>query len=105
MCDRIAVMYLGKIVELAPTEALLADPLHPYTRALLSAVPVPDPTRRRPPAQLRGGVTTPINPEPHCRFLDRCPLADHTCQRLDHPPLEHHGNGHYAACYHPRSRQ
>ncbi|MGH8932421.1 MAG: ABC transporter ATP-binding protein [Egibacteraceae bacterium] len=99
MCDRIAVMYLGKIVELAETEDLLANPLHPYTRALLSAVPVPDPTYQRPEVQIKGGVTTPVNPKPTCRFLDRCPRADLHCERNEHPPLEDHGNGHYVACY------
>jgi len=99
MCDRIAVMYLGKIVELAETEDLLANPLHPYTRALLSAVPVPDPTYHRPEVEIKGGVTTPVNPKPTCRFLDRCPRADLICERNEHPPLEDHGNGHYVACY------
>jgi peptide/nickel transport system ATP-binding protein len=103
MCDRIAVMYLGKIVELAPTEELLTNPLHPYTRALLSAVPVPDPTHTRPKVHIKGGVTTPLNPTPECRFLDRCPWADEVCERHPHPPLEHLGNGHYVACYHARA--
>lgn len=104
MCDRIAVMYLGKIVELAPTEELLVNPLHPYTRALLSAVPVPDPTYQRPEVDIKGGVTTPINPKPECRFLDRCPWADEFCEHHEHPPLEDFGNGHYVACYHARAR-
>ncbi|HFD39040.1 MAG TPA: ABC transporter ATP-binding protein, partial [Anaerolineae bacterium] len=76
MCHRIAVMYLGKIVELAETEELLHHPQHPYTRALLSAVPVPDPTFHREPVVIKGGVSKPINPPPQCRFYPRCPLAD-----------------------------
>jgi oligopeptide/dipeptide ABC transporter ATP-binding protein len=100
ICDRIAVMYLGKIVELAPTEELLTNPAHPYTKALLAAVPVVDPTSRRPPVRINGAVTTPINPEPHCRFLDRCPLADQFCARNEHPSLVDLGRGHHVACHH-----
>jgi oligopeptide/dipeptide ABC transporter ATP-binding protein len=99
MCDRIAVMYLGKIVELADSEELLANPLHPYTKALLSAVPVPDPAYRRPPVEIKGGIGKAINPDPVCRFLDRCPYAQDVCRENDHPPLEDKGNGHYVACY------
>ncbi len=100
MCHRIAVMYLGKIVEVAPTETLLSDPKHPYTQALLSAVPVPDPTVTRPEVDIRGGVSKPVDPEPRCRFLDRCPWADDVCRGNDHPPLELVGDEHYVACYH-----
>src|SRR5690606_21260436 len=71
MCDRIAVMYLGKIVEIGPTEEVLARPRHPYTRALLSAVPVPDPTYRRTPVEIKGGISKAINPAPECRFIER----------------------------------
>jgi peptide/nickel transport system ATP-binding protein len=99
MCDRIAVMYLGKIVEMAETEELLARPLHPYTRALLSAVPVPDPTYTRPEVRIKGGISKPINPAPTCRFLDRCPLAEEVCRANEHPPLEDVGGGHLVACY------
>ncbi|MGH8874207.1 MAG: ABC transporter ATP-binding protein [Acidimicrobiia bacterium] len=99
MCDRIAVMYLGKIVELAETEELLANPLHPYTRALLSAVPVPDPSYKRPPVEIKGGISKAINPPPLCRFIERCPWAADVCHANDHPPLEDKGSGHYAACY------
>jgi peptide/nickel transport system ATP-binding protein len=99
MCNRIGVMYLGKIVELASTEELLQNPLHPYSRALLSAVPVPDPSYQRPPVEIKGGVTKAINPEPHCRFLDRCPRATDVCRTLDHPPLEDKGNNHFVACH------
>ncbi len=99
MCHRIAVMYLGKIVELAETEELLHHPQHPYTRALLSAVPVPDPTFHREPVVIKGGVSKPINPPPQCRFYPRCPLADDYCRDNDHPPLEDKGGAHFVACY------
>ncbi len=102
MCDRIAVMYLGKIVELAPTEELLNNPLHPYTKALLSAVPVPDPTYERPEVDIKGGVSKPINPKPVCRFIERCPWADEYCEGHEHPPLEDFGDQHYVACYHAK---
>ena len=99
MCHRIAVMYLGKIVEVAETEELLANPLHPYTRALLSAVPVPNPGFRREPVNILGDVATPINPQPRCRFHDRCPIAAEVCYDSPHPPLEDRGGGHFVACY------
>jgi peptide/nickel transport system ATP-binding protein len=99
MCDRIAVMYLGKIVELAETEELLRHALHPYAKALLSAVPVPDPTFRRPAVEIKGGLSKPINPAPQCRFYARCPIGDEDCRDHDHPPLEDKGHGHLVACY------
>jgi peptide/nickel transport system ATP-binding protein len=99
MCDQIAVMYLGKIVEMGPTEEIIQNPLHPYTRALISSVPIPDPTVKRQPIELKGSIPKPINPLPRCRFYDRCPLATETCQSQNHPPLEDHGNGHLVACY------
>ena len=99
MCDRIAVMYLGKIVELAETEELLRNPLHPYTRALLSAVPVPDPGHRRPPPDIRGDLTRSLDPPPRCRFYDRCPLATDNCRDSDHPEMEEKAPGHMVACY------
>lgn len=98
MCDRIAVMYLGKIVEMGPTEELLSNPMHPYTRALLSAVPVPDPAYRRPPVEIKGGVARAINPAPECRFIARCPFATDICA-TEHPPLGDRGGEHYVACY------
>jgi oligopeptide transport system ATP-binding protein len=98
--NRIAVMYLGKIVELAPTEELLSNPMHPYTRALLSAVPVPDPDYQRPPVEIKGGISKSINPEPRCRFYDRCPIArEDICGVNDHPPLEEKAPDHWVACY------
>jgi peptide/nickel transport system ATP-binding protein len=99
MCDRIAVMYLGKIVEIADSEELLSNPLHPYTKALLSAVPVPDPAIKRAPVEIKGGIGKAINPPATCRFLERCPMATDICHQLDHPPLEDKGNGHYVACH------
>jgi oligopeptide/dipeptide ABC transporter ATP-binding protein len=106
MCDRVAVMYLGKVVELAPNEALYAHPRHPYTGALLSAVPVPDPhlaARRRrdvPP----GDVPSPTNPPRACRFHPRCPKAQEVCSQIE-PPLEPKGGGTIAACHFPLTRE
>jgi len=99
MCDRIAVMYLGKIVEIAESEELLSHPLHPYTKALLSAVPIPDPSVRREPVEIKGGIGKAVNPPPVCRFLDRCLMATEVCRERDHPPLEDKGGGHYVACH------
>jgi peptide/nickel transport system ATP-binding protein len=99
MCQEIAVMYLGKIVEQAETETLLSHPQHPYTQALISAVPVPDPALSRQTIEIKGGVAQPIDPPQRCRFYDRCPLADDECRDHDHPPLEDKGGGHLVACY------
>ena len=100
MCSRIALMYLGKIVELAETEELLANPMHPYTKALLSAVPVPDPTYERPEVRIKGGITKSINPKPECRFRPRCPIAQEgVCDVQDHPMLEEKRPGHFVSCY------
>lgn len=99
MCDRIAVMYLGKMVELAATEELLHHPQHPYTQALLSAVPVPDPTFARKAVEIEGGISKPVDPPARCRFYDRCPIADEYCLNNDHPPLEDKGGKHWVACY------
>ncbi len=99
MCDRIAVMYLGKIVELAETEELLRNPLHPYTRALLSAVPVPDPGHRRAPPDIRGDLTRSLDPPARCRFYDRCPIATDNCLNSPHPETEEKSPGHLVACY------
>jgi oligopeptide/dipeptide ABC transporter ATP-binding protein len=101
LCDRIAVMYLGKIVEVGPTERLLSAPRHPYTRALLSAVPAADPGAPRTPVEILGGVSSPVDPPPTCRFLARCPRADEVCRTRAHPALETVGPDHDAACYHP----
>ena len=99
MCDRIAVMYLGKIVEMGETESVLQNPQHPYTKALLAAVPVPEPGATRPPVDIKGGVSLPVDPPARCRFYDRCPIADDYCRDNDHPPLELKDADHLASCY------
>jgi oligopeptide transport system ATP-binding protein len=100
--DRIAVMYLGKIVELSPAEELYTRPIMPYTEALLSAVPIPDPdlAEKRERIVLEGDVPSPINPPTGCRFHPRCRYATDVCKQLE-PPLVDYGNGHLAACHHP----
>ena len=98
--DRIAVMYLGKIVELSPAEELYTRPIHPYTEALLSAVPIPDPEAQRERIVLEGDVPSPISPPAGCRFHPRCRYATEICS-LEEPPLVPHGGGHLAACHHP----
>lgn len=97
--DRVAVMYLGRIVELADGDALIRAPRHPYTRALLSAVPVPEPSRGRERIVLRGDVPSPIDPPSGCPFHPRCPhpLKDEECGRIV-PALAEKGPGHFAAC-------
>jgi oligopeptide/dipeptide ABC transporter ATP-binding protein len=97
IADRIAVMYLGKIVETATTDELFRNPRHPYTRALLSAVPLPDPTAVRERALLEGDIPSAINPPPGCRFHTRCPFARESCRR-DVPILANDGAGHATAC-------
>jgi oligopeptide transport system ATP-binding protein len=100
--DRIAVMYLGKLVELSPAEELYTRPIMPYTEALLSAVPIPDPdlSEKRERIVLEGDVPSPIHPPSGCRFHPRCRYATEVCSQIE-PPLVDYGNGHLAACHHP----
>ncbi len=95
---RVAVMYLGRIVELAPKRRLFANPIHPYTEALLASVPVPDPQARRTREVLGGEVPSPSQPPPGCHFHTRCPLAEERCRR-EIPPIVAVEPGHFAACH------
>ena len=95
---RVAVMYLGRIVELADKRSLFASPQHPYTEALLSAVPVPDPNAKPKRIILQGDVPSPITPPPGCHFHTRCPYAEPRC-RVETPPLLEVRPGHFAACH------
>jgi len=98
ICHRGAIMYLGKIVEMSSMDNLVKNPIHPYTNALMMAVPVPDPTYEKARAVISGEVPTPINPPPGCRFHPRCSKASEICRRED-PELLEVGNGHFVACH------
>lgn len=98
MCDRVAVMYLGKIVEMAPKTELFEHPMHPYTEALLSVIPIPDPTVKRKKLTLAGEIPSPANPPSGCRFHTRCKYRQAICE-TEEPPLIDIGGGHYVACH------
>ena len=98
MSDRVAVMYLGKIVELADSHVLYETPLHPYTKVLLSAIPIPDPGRKKERIIPRGDVPSPANPPPGCTFHPRCPFRFEPCDR-DVPALLEVSDGHFVACH------
>jgi oligopeptide/dipeptide ABC transporter ATP-binding protein len=100
--ERIAVMYLGKVMELSPAEELYVRPIHPYTAALLASIPLPDPheNRARVRAIPTGEPPDPVSPPSGCRFHTRCPRATEVCRAIE-PPLTEYGDGHLAACHHP----
>ena len=98
LCNRVAVMYLGRIVELGPADRICTNPAHPYTEALLNAVPVPDPARRRQRLILSGEIPSPINPPSGCHFHPRCPYAKEVCQNQA-PELVVGNSGHQVACH------
>ncbi|MBX5326840.1 MAG: ABC transporter ATP-binding protein [Candidatus Bathyarchaeia archaeon] len=99
ICDRIAIMYLGKIMEKGTAEQVILEPLHPYTQALISAVPVPDPESARVEVIIKGEIPSPINPPPGCRFHTRCPVVVGEICRTKEPQLVDVGNGHMVACH------
>ena len=97
-CDRIVVLYLGKVMEVVPTAALHATRLHPYTTALIHAIPVPDPEHAQHTSPLGGEIPDPANPPTGCRFSTRCPLATQACRSVE-PELVEHEPGHWMACH------
>ncbi|MBD8498943.1 ABC transporter ATP-binding protein [Paenibacillus arenosi] len=98
LCNRVGVMYLGSLVELAPREELFSRPLHPYTQALMSAIPVPDPTRKSERIVLQGDIPSPANPPSGCKFHTRCPYAVEKC-KSEVPQFKDVGSGHFVACH------
>ena len=98
VCDRLAIMYLGKIVEMGPTDQVINNPLHPYTQALIAAIPVPDPDYRRGNLPISGEIPSPLNPPQGCTFHTRCPYAFSECTRNE-PPLLEVEPGHWVSCH------
>lgn len=98
ICDRVAVMYVGKIVELASVDSIFDAPLHPYTQALMSAIPIPDPRIKPQGIMLKGEVPSPLNPPPGCRFNPRCPFRQSTCVERE-PQLMEAEDSHFVACH------
>jgi peptide/nickel transport system ATP-binding protein len=98
ICDEIAIMYLGKIIELGPTDMVLDCPLHPYTRALISAIPVPDPAFSREEIKILGEMPDPINLPKGCRFSPRCPISMRKCFEIE-PDIKVKSGKHSIACY------
>lgn len=98
LCNRVGVMYLGSMVEMASSEELFRNPLHPYTKALMSAIPVPDPTLKRERIVLQGDIPSPANPPSGCKFHTRCPMASDICKQQD-PEYRNVGNDHFVACH------
>lgn len=99
MSDRIAVMYLGKIVEIGETDEVIFNHVHPYTKALISAVPVPDPDHKHGRVEIKGEIPSPINLPPGCRFWPRCPYAQKGICDVKEPPLKEISPGHFVACH------
>ena len=99
ICDRVAIMYLGKIMEMSEAEKIVYDPLHPYTKALITAVPIPDPNAKRSEAVIKGEIPSPINPPSGCRFHTRCPSYIGDICRTKEPELLDVGGEHYVACH------
>jgi peptide/nickel transport system ATP-binding protein len=99
ICDRIGIMYLGKMMEMSTAEKIVYEPLHPYTKALIVAVPIPDPTARRSEAVIKGEIPSPINPPSGCRFHTRCPSYIGDICRTKEPELVDAGGEHYVACH------
>ncbi len=97
ICDRIGILYLGKLAEVATVQEVYQKPMHPYTKALLAAIPVPNPRKRRTEVMPAGEIPNPINPPPGCRFHPRCPIAQPDCA-VDEPPLVEVEPGHFVAC-------
>jgi oligopeptide/dipeptide ABC transporter ATP-binding protein len=99
ICERLMIMYLGKVMELGTIREIIAEPLHPYAQALISAVPIPDPSYKRPRPRIKGEVSQPIDPPPGCRFHTRCPQGTMEECELEDPPLKEVKPGHFVSCH------